>query len=434
MTISELSVRRPVLMTMVYVLIMVIAVVFLPKLDIALYPTVDMPVLSVMVDCEDAGPEEIEQQVAKVLENNLSSIENLDTMTSISREGMCMLIMEFDYGTDLDEAKDDVQSSLNMVSRMLPNWADSPQVMSFNANSSSTIMRFTLSGDMTVDELQTLAEDDIIPLFERIEGVGEAEAFGGSEIEYEVLVSQNRLEAYGITLNQVSSAIAAHNVQSTAGEITQDGVDYQITLDGRYRSIEDIENTVVADINGYPVLVKDIADIQISTTTRARESYYNGNKIVTISVSSDSDSNETTVAAAVKEALPEIISTLPSGITLEIQRDSTEMISSTMNEVYSSAIEGVLLAAAVIFLFLRGIKSTIIIALSMPICILITLMVMSVANISVNSMSMSGLILGIGMIVDASIIILENTYSFRQQGEKSAIAACRLLSSNTILA
>lgn len=423
MTISELSVRRPVLMTMVYVLIMVIAVVFLPKLDIALYPTVDLPVLSVMVDCNDAGPEEIEQQIAKVLENNLSSIENLDTITSISREGTCIIVMEFDYGTDLDEAKDDVLSSLNMVSRMLPDWADSPQVMSFNANSSSTIMRLTLSGDMTVDELQTLAEDDIIPLFERIEGVGEAEAFGGSEIEYEVLVFQNRLEAYGITLSQVSSAIAAHNVQSTAGEITQDGVDYQITLDGRYQSVEDIENTVITTINGYPVLVKDVADIQISTTTRARESYYNGNKIVTISISSDSDSNETTVAAAVKEALPDIVATLPPGITLEIQRDSTEMITSTMNEVYSSAVEGVLLAAAVIFLFLRGIKSTIIIALSMPVCILITLMVMSIADISVNSMSMSGLILGIGMIVDASIIILENTYSFRQQGEKSAIAA-----------
>lgn len=425
MTISELSVRRPVLMTMIYVLIMVIAAVFLGKLDIALYPDIDMPLLSVMVDCEDAGPEEIEQQVAKVLENNLSSIENLNTITSISQEDMCIVILEFEYGTDLDEAEDDVQSYINMASVQLPDWAETPQVVSFDAFNNSVIMRLTLSGDnMTVEELQTLAEDDIEPLLERIEGVGEAEAFGGSEIEYDVLVDPNRLGAYGLTFSQVASALAVRNIQSTSGEITYDDIDYQITVDGRLRSIEDMENTVITTINDYPVLVKDVADvIRTTSSTRFRESYYNGNQVVTINISNDSESNETTVAEAVRKALPEIVATLPEGVYLEIQSDSTEMISSTMSEVYSSAVEGVLLAAAVIFLFLRGIKSTIIIALSMPVCILITLMVMSIADISINSMSMSGLILGIGMIVDASIIILENTYSFRQQGEKSAIAA-----------
>ena len=155
--------------------------------------------------------------------------------------------------------------------------------------------------------------------------------------------------------------------------------------------------------------------------------------VVTLSVSNDSDSNETTVAAAVIAALPEIQAQLPDGVVLEVQRDSTEMITQTMDAVYSSLIEGVILAALIIFVFLRGIKTTIIISLSMPICVLITLMIMSITGMSVNSMSMSGLILGIGMIVDASIIILENTYSFRQQGEKSAIAAI-LGSKNMFLA
>ena len=420
-------------MTMVYLLIAVIAVVFLPRLDIALYPSVEMPVVSVMVSCNDAGPEEVELQVAEVIEDAVGNIENLDTMTSVSREGSCYVILQFEYGTDLDEAQDEVQSAVTRITRRLPDWAESPTVMTFNASGSTTILRLMLRGDMTVDELQVIADDTVSPLIERIEGVSQVDSFGGSNIEYDILVSPNRMQAYGITLSQISAAVAARNIQSTTGEITQNNVDDQITVDGRYMSMEEIENTLVATIDGYPVLVRDVADVVRTEERGGRESYYNNERVVTLSVSNDSDSNETTVAAAVIAALPEIQAQLPDGVVLEVQRDSTEMITQTMDAVYSSLIEGVILAALIIFVFLRGIKTTIIISLSMPICVLITLMIMSITGMSVNSMSMSGLILGIGMIVDASIIILENTYSFRQQGEKSAIAAI-LGSKNMFLA
>ena len=433
MTIAELSVRRPVLMTMVYLLIAVIAVVFLPRLDIALYPSVEMPVVSVMVSCNDAGPEEVELQVAQVIENAVGNIENLDTMTSVSNEGSCYVVLQFEYGTDLDEAQDEVQSAVTRITRALPDWAESPTVMTFNASGNTTILRLMLRGNMTVDELQVIADETVSPLIERIEGVSQVDSFGGANVEYDILVSPNRMQAYGVTISQIGAAVAARNIQSTMGEVTQNGVDYQITVDGRYRSIEEIENTLVATIDGYPVLVRDIADVVRTEERGGRESYYNNERVVTLSVSNDSDSNETTVAAAVIAALPEIQAQLPDGVVLSVQRDSTEMITQTMDAVYSSLIEGVILAALIIFVFLRGIKTTIIISLSMPICVLITLMIMSIAGMSVNSMSMSGLILGIGMIVDASIIILENTYSFRQQGEKSAIAAI-LGSKNMFLA
>ena len=433
MTIAELSVRRPVLMTMVYLLIAVIAVVFLPRLDIALYPSVEMPVVSVMVSCNDAGPEEVELQVAQVIENAVGNIENLDTMTSVSNEGSCFVVLQFEYGTDLDEAQDEVQSAVTRITRALPDWAESPTVMTFNASGNTTILRLMLRGNMTVDELQVIADETVSPLIERIEGVSQVDSFGGANVEYDILVSPNRMQAYGVTISQIGAAVAARNIQSTMGEVTQNGVDYQITVDGRYRSVEEIENTLVATIDGYPVLVRDIADVVRTEERGGRESYYNNERVVTLSVSNDSDSNETTVAAAVIAALPEIQAQLPDGVVLSVQRDSTEMITQTMDAVYNSLIEGVILAALIIFVFLRGIKTTIIISLSMPICVLITLMIMSIAGMSVNSMSMSGLILGIGMIVDASIIILENTYSFRQQGEKSAIAAI-LGSKNMFLA
>ena len=411
-------------MTMVYVLICVICVVFLPRLDIALYPEVDLPVISVMVRCEDAGPEEIELQVTERMEDALQSLQNLDTMTSISREGMAMVILEFDYGTDLDEAADDVNTITSMLSRRLPDWAENPTVMRFDSMGSGSIMRLTLTGDRTEAELQYIAENTIQPLLERIDGVSQVNVYGGSPVEYTVEVDPNRLEAYNLTISQISSMIAARNIQSSGGEITQRGMDYQITADARYMTIQDIEETIVGYTTaGTPIYLQDVADVVEDTASGGRLSYLDGNEIVTINISNESDSNETTVAKTVREELPNIQAELDSDLTLSIQRDSTEMITDTMDEVVNSAIQGVILAAAIIFVFLRGIKATIIISLSMPICILITLMLMSVTGMSVNAMSMSGLILGIGMTVDASIIILENTYSFRMKGERSAVSA-----------
>ena len=411
-------------MTMVYVLICVICLVYLPRLDMALYPDVEMPVISVMVSCNDAGPEEIELQVTETMENSLQSLQNLDTMTSVSREGMAMVILQFDYGTDLDDAAEDVNTITSMLSRRLPDWAENPTVMRFDSMGSGSIMRLTLTGDRTEDELQYIAENTIQPLLERVEGVSQVNVYGGAPVEYTVEVDPNRLEAYGISISQITSMIAARNIQSTGGEITQRGMDYQITADARYMTVQDINETIVGYTTaGTPIYLQDVADVVESTASGGRLSYLDGNEIITINISNESDSNETTVAKAVREALPEIQADLDSDLTLAIQRDSTEMITDTMDEVVNSAVQGVILAAAIIFVFLRGFKATLIISLSMPICILITLMLMSVTGMSVNAMSMSGLILGIGMTVDASIIILENTYTFRQRGEKSAVAA-----------
>lgn len=423
MTISELSVRRPVLMTMAYVLISVICLVFLPRLDMSLYPDVEMPVMSVVIDCNDAGPEEVDLQVTDAMEEALNSLQNLDTMTSISREGRCTIRLEFDYGTDLDEAAEDVNTIVSMRSRFLPDWAETPRVIRYDSTGSTTVMRLVLTGNRSKDDLHYIAENTVQPLIERIEGVSQVNVYGGANIEYCVEVDPNRLEAYGLTLSQVSSRIASRNMQSTGGEITQNGLDYQITTDARYMTVEDINETIVGYAGNKPIYLQDIAEVRRDNERGGRLQYLDGEEVITISVSNESDANETTVAKNIRESLPEIRAALPSGLNLIIQRDNTEMITDTMNEVYNSAIQGVLLAAFIIFVFLRGIKSTIIISLSMPICILITLMIMSISGMSVNAMTMSGLILGIGMTVDASIIILENTYSFRQKGERSAVAA-----------
>lgn len=424
MTLSELSVRRPVLMTMAYVLISVICIVFLPRLDLALYPSVDYPVISVNISCNDAGPEEIELQVTKVMEDALDSLSNLEEMTSQSREGRSSVTLEFKYGTDLDDAYNDVNAIASRMSRFLPDWAESPTIIRYDSMGSGSILRLILTGDRTKDELQYIAENTVQPLIERIDGVAQVNVYGGAPIEFEVQVDPNRLEAYGLSLTSIANAIEARNVQSTGGEITQRGKDFQITTDARYMTLRDISETIIGyAADGNPILVQDVAEVAEETASGGRLNYLNGNEVVTISISNDSESNETTVASDVMAELGNIRAELPPGLDLVIQRDNTELIRNTMSEVASSAVQGVILAAVIIFVFLRNIKSTIIISLSMPICILITLMLMSLTGMSVNAMSMSGLILGIGMTVDASIIILENTYSFRERNERSAIAA-----------
>lgn len=426
MTLSKLSVRRPVLMTMVYVLICVIAIVFIPQLDIELIPDVEMPVVTVMVDCGTASPDEIETGVAETLETALSSMENLDSMTTQCSEGNCLIVLQFDYGTDIDSAADDVEAAVSRVTRLLPDFVEDTEVLNMNsiASSSSQVMRFMVTGDgYSLNELQDIAENTVAPLFERVEGVSNVDVFGGSSLTYVISVDPAKLYSYGLSLSSVTAAVTGSEVQETMGDLETGTMNYTMVLDGRYTSIEDIEDTVIYTDGSRTVRLGDVATIAIEDDSSSRRSYYNGERVISLSISAESDYSGTRVASNIYEELDGIIAELPVGVTLTLQNDSTQMITDTMDEVYNSAYQGVLLAALIIFLFLRGIKTTLIISLSMPICILITLMLMAIFDLSINMMTMAGLILGIGMIVDASICILENTYTIRQSGEKSAIAA-----------
>lgn len=424
MNISEMSVRRPVLMTMVYVVLVVIAVLFIPRLDQAMFPDMDMPYLMVYADCGDADPESIEVQVAKTLEETVSSVENLNKITSTSRQGGCYLILEFNYGTNLDDAKNDVSSLLTMVARYLPDWVDDVQTLKLNTlMTSGSVMTLSVSGPYSISQLKDITNSSIEPLLSRIEGVGSVNVYGGGDIEFHVLVDPNRLEAYGLSSAQIVSALASANSVSSGGELTDNFIDYTVRTDNRFNSIKDMEDVLVTLKNDVPVRVKDLGVVIQTTEEGARESFIEGDPIVTIRINKNADASVIQVAKKIKAALPDIQDSLLNGIQIDIRRDSSKLISEVLSEVYNSAYLGVLLAALIIFLFLRGIRPTLIISLSMPICILFTIMCMSIFGISVNMVSMSGLILGIGMIVDASIIILENSIRYRQMGESAPASA-----------
>ena len=353
----------------------------------------------------------------------MGSLEGLESITSQSSDGRAMVMLEFAYGTDLDEAANSLETLLGRMTRQLPDWAETPSVMRFDMSSSSTFMRLMLTGSMDEQALKQIAEDTISPLLLRLEGVSQVEVRGAGDTRIEVSIDPIRLEAFNLTLSEVKNALASRNVQGKVGTITQNLIEYSITLDERYTDLQSIRRTVVATIDGVPIRLEDIGTVTESLESGFNEQYLDGSAVVTLSLSNASDSNAATVAGQVTKNLIQIQNQLPEGIRLVVQQDSTSMISSTLSEVYKNAIQGVILAAVVIFLFLRNLKATLVISLSMPISIFFTLMIMSLLGITINSMSMSGLILGIGMIVDASIIILENTYTYRQQKHSSAASA-----------
>jgi len=431
MTISEYSVRRPVTVVILFALCIGIAFTLLVNLALDLYPSIERPVLSVFTRFPGAGPEDVERNVTERLERSLSSSRGLVNMTSNSQFESSSINLEFAYGTNMDKAANDAQILLNRLVNSLPDGVQTPTVRRFDM-SALPIMRLVVRGNYPPDQLRIFAEDEIQSSIERIEGVAAAEVTGGTTQIVKVEVSLNRLYAFNLTLSDISNSLKGQNVLSSGGNLRRGTREYQIMTQEELVSIEQIKRLAVKSvpISGtgqavrYQIIrVEDVADVFMGYNDNASRVNVNGQSGVYIQVTSESGSNQVKVSDRVQAALEEINSTLPPGITLQVLSDNTSMIRATMSQVYSNAIQGGLLAMFILLLFLRNIKATVIIGLSIPISILITLMSMSIFGFTLNLMTMTGLIMGMGMTLDASIVIIENIHSYRERGAKASVAA-----------
>ena len=276
---------------------------------------------------------------------------------------------------------------------------------------------------MSDDEIKEIAEDTITDLLEQAEGVAEASVMGGKTKIVRVELDQNRLAAYGFTVSQVSSALSKQNLELGGGKLNEGQKDYVVRTTGEFSSIDEINNTLIANVNGYDVKLSDIGNAFFGFEDITREVFINGSHGVYVSVTKQSGSNSVTVANNVYSKLKEIAQIVPSDIKMEIVSDDTDSIRETISTLVESAWQGLLLAVIVLFIFLQNFKSTIIIAISIPLSIIITLLCMNFVGITLNMMTLTGLILGVGMIVDASIVMIDNIYSYRSRGAKPKISA-----------
>jgi HAE1 family hydrophobic/amphiphilic exporter-1 len=402
-----------------------------PNLAVDLYPSTSRPVLSVFTRFSGAGPADVERNVTERLEQALSASRGLTNMTSNSQFESSSINLEFAYGTDMDKAMTDAQTLLNRLANSLPSGAETPMVRRFDM-SAMPIMRLVVRGNYPPDQLRIFAEDEIQSSIERIEGVASAEVTGGTTQIVKVAVALNRLAAFNLTLNDVTSALRGQSILSSGGNLRRGTREYQIMTQEELVSLEQIRRLVVKTVSlggsgqvnrSQVVRLEDIADVGMAYNDNAARVYVNGQSGVYIQITSESDSNQVQVADRVRAALDAINAELPRGITLEVLSDNTTMITATLNQVYSNALQGAVLAMFILLIFLRNIKGTIIIGLSIPISILLTIMFMSIFGFTLNLLTMTGLIMGMGMTLDGSIVILENIHSYRQRGAKPEIAA-----------
>ena len=435
MSIAKTVVNRPTTFLILYALLVGLALYILPQVPIDLFPEISPPILVVFTDYAGAGPEEVEQTVTRPMEGALTNVSGVKKITSTSSEGGSMILLELSWGLDLSEATNEVRDKLEFVKGFMPVDAGTPQIFKFDP-SLIPIFQMSVEGNRSPDELFDIAKDQIQPRLEQIDGVALVTLSGGRDRAIRVEVSQNRLEAYGLTLSQVTQALAAQNIQIGSGSVYEGNFKYLVETKGQFDSVEDIKNAVITYKGGgidpmtgrssgssQPIRLRDFADISDSFVDATNATYVNGQPGIYISMQKQSGTNSVEVADNIIAKLDEVKEVLPAGVDLTVIYDTTKIIRQSLNSVTSSAILGAILAMVVLFVFLRSVKSTFIIGLSIPISLLITIMVMYFAGLTLNIMTLAGLTLGIGMIVDSSIVILENIYRYREKGAKAIPAA-----------
>ncbi len=431
MTISAKAVQKPTTVLMIFVLSIAFGIYSIFNMPIDRFPDMDLPYILVSTEYKNAGPEEVETSVTRVLEGALSGVTGLKKLTSYSSSGSSFILLEMNYGTNLDAATGEVRDKIDLVRRYLPDDAESPVMIKMDP-SMMPIMLLSVNGNRTPEELRTYSEDIIQKRLEQIDGIASATIIGGREKCIRVDIPRDRLEAYSLTVSNIAQMIGVQNIQSSGGTITSGDIRYTIQSSGKYKTVEDVKNTVISwkvstGDNNIPVTrtvkLKDIADVYEGFKEETNRAYLNGESCVMLMIQKQSGKNSVAAAKAARRQFSNIKKSLPSDVEIIEVWNSTDDIEATIKSVVESVIEGAALAILILLVFLRSFKSTLIVGISIPISVLVTLALMFLRGMTINMISLAGLLIGIGMLVDNSIVVLENIYSYRQKDAKPQVAA-----------
>ncbi len=398
---------------LVYILIAVFGFYCFQSLPLALMPDMELPVAIVYSTYAGAGPEDIEQQVTEPLESACASLSGLETLTSTSAENMSMVIAQFDYGVNLDEVLTDMRDNVDMVKSQLPEDASDPTVMSIDIDSMPVIMVALRGSDLAT--LQSTAEDELAPALERLDGVASVDISGGYENEVAVKTDPARLRGYNLTVSSIAQQLGADNIAVPGGELESGSQTLAVRTDGEYQSVQDVENALISLPAGGTVRLNQIADISLQPKDQDALAKVNGEECLLLSVNKQSGSNTVEIAERAKAEL-DTLTAQNDALDWDLVMDQSDYINMTVDNAMSNIWMGVLFAAIVLIVFLRDIGATVAISVAMPCCILFTFLIMFALDITLNMMSLGGIALGVGMIVDNSIVVLENIFHYRSDG------------------
>ncbi len=415
MKISEISIKRPVTTLMMVFMILILGFVSFSRLNVDLLPNINLPIAVVSTGYPGAGPQEVESIVTRNLENIMATVNNVKSIRSVSSEGNSIVILEFNDGTNMDLATLEMREKIDLIRRVFPDGVTSPLVLKLDPNM-MPIMSFGISQEgQDVGRLMLWVEDVLKPRLERLDGVASVSISGGYQNEIKVIVDPERLSANGLSMMQLVNAVRMENINAPGGVIGDGQYDLLVRTTGEFTSLEDIQNIPVMSPTGSVFLLKDLAEVREDVKDTFRYSKINGKDSLTISVQKESTANTVRVAERVNKEI-ERIAKAHDGIELVTILDQSDFINNAIASVGRNAIVGGILAVLVLLMFLKNISPTLVIAASIPISVIATFIMVYFANITLNMISLGGLALGVGMLVDNSIVVLENIYRMRQEG------------------
>jgi len=424
MKLINTSVKRPIGVIICVLIALVIGSVSLRGLAVDLLPNIEIPVAVVVTPYTGAAPDEVVNLVTKPLEGALSTIQGLDMIQSTSSTDQSIIILLFKYGTKLDQALLDIRDKVDQGKWALPEDAGDPIIIKMDMNA-QPIVQLSLSGDIGLERLTQIAEETVQPQLERVQGVAQVSIGGDRHKEIRIEPDSAKLQGYGLTISDISQAIATNNSSMTAGNIIRGSQDINVRLIGEYANIQDVQNVMIRTASGQRVKITEIANVFETFKEQTTYTFIDGESALSLNVAKQSDANTVAVANDVIKQVEKLAANMPEGAKLTVVMNTAQFIELAIKNVVNSLLLGALLAAIVLYLFLRNVRSTLVIAISMPISLVATFMMMYFADQTINILTMSGLALGVGMMVDSSIVILENIYRYRQDGYNKIEAAIK---------
>ncbi|MDR3137614.1 MAG: efflux RND transporter permease subunit [Tannerellaceae bacterium] len=422
MSLYSASVRKPITTALVFVAVIVLGLFSLSKLSVDLMPKIDANIILVMTAYQGASASDIEMNVTKPLENVLNSVSDLKEVVSQSRENISIITLEFEYGTDIDVATNDVRDKLDMVETALPDNVQNPVIFKFSTED-IPIMMLTVSAKESTRGLYKILDDRVANTLARIKGVGAVSIAGTAIREVQVYCDPQKLEAYRLTIEGISGIIAQENRNTPGGSIDIGSNTYSLRVQGEFEDAKEMLDLVVGSRNGKTVYLKDVATVEDAVEERTQESYNNGERGGLIVIQKQSGANSVNIIKEIKKRLPEIEAALPSDVKLSIMMDTSDNILNTVNTLVETVLLALIIVMIVVYVFLQRWRATFIIALTIPISLIAAFAYLYGTGNTLNIISLSSLSIAIGMVVDDAIVVLENITTHIERGSAPKQAA-----------
>jgi HAE1 family hydrophobic/amphiphilic exporter-1 len=423
MKLPEFSVNKRVTTIMLVMIVVVVGLIALSKLGLDFFPDIDFPTVSVITNYKGASSEDIEKTITKPLEQVISSVNRIKKVTSQTSEGTSVITAEFEWGTNLDFAAQDLRDQIGLYRTYLPEEASNPIVVKFNLAQMPVIF-WGITAKMPAFELKKLIEDEVAPRLKRIDGVAAAQVFAMDTREILVDIDKSALVSRNLSLDMVLLALRMENLNLPAGNLVERHSDYLVRTLGEFKSLDEIRKTVIgASQKGEPIYLQDVADVKDTMKETRYTARIQRQKGVFLMITKRSGANTAITGEAVKKELARIQKTLPSDIEFFTAMDQSTMIQRVTKRTVDNAWQGGILAILLIFLFLLNWRPTLIIALSIPLSIITTFIAFYLAGYTLNLLTLGGLALGVGMLVDNAIVVIENTFRHIEEGKERKEAA-----------